>query len=268
MNCRICNRSSDRLWSEVVLRKYQVEYYKCSNCGFIQTEDPYWLDEAYASAITSIDIGLMYRNLINVPITSAIINKFANPEGKFIDYGGGYGMFTRLMRDKGFEYFRQDAYCENLFAKHFDITDLSVDEKFEMLTAFEVFEHLSNPKQELEKMLEYSNNIFFSTELVPHGLNDKKWWYLMPETGQHISLYSQKSLIYLAKENKLNFYSNGTNLHLLTKGNIYPYYFKLLTRYKVSKLYCYLKGKRTSLLMKDYQYVKQLNSGRSNEDLI
>lgn len=258
MKCKICGSTTKQLFNKLVFNKYDITYFQCTKCDFIQTENPYWLKEAYASAITSIDIGLLYRNLFNLPITSAVINKYSNPLGKFIDYGGGYGIFTRLMRDKGFEYFRQDLYCENLFAKHFDINDLSTKGKFEMLTAFEVFEHLADPQEELEKMLQYSDNIFFSTELTLPGRIDKNWWYFMPQTGQHISLYSRKSLINLAEKNELHFYSNGTNLHLLTKKKIQPFLFKLLTRYKVAQLYCYFRGKNRSLLMKDYEYIKQM----------
>lgn len=256
--CRICNNLCKTLFEKPVLKKYQTKYYQCINCGFIQTETPYWLEEAYVSAITSIDIGLLYRNMYNLPVTSAIIYKYFNSMGKFIDYGGGYGIFTRLMRDKGFEYFRQDIYCDNIFARHFDVTELNSDNKFEMLTAFEVFEHLPDTQKGLEEMLNYSNNIFFSTLLVPPGLTDSNWWYFSPETGQHVSFYSKKSLAILAKRNKLNFYSNNVNLHLFTTNKINPSLFRLLTRYKAAKLYCHLRGNRKSLLNRDFEYLKSL----------
>ena len=259
MKCKICGSSASLSFSKQLLKKYLVNYFKCNNCGFIQTEDPYWLEEAYTSAITSLDIGLLYRNLFNLPVTSAIIYRYFNSSSKFIDYGGGYGIFTRIMRDKGFKYFRQDIYCENLFAKHFDINDFDGDSKYEMLTAFEVFEHLPDPDAGLKKMLDYSDNILFSTELIPKkSIIEKEWWYLAPETGQHIAFYSKESLAILAKKNDLNLYTNGTTLHLLTRKKVNPLFFKLLTLYKVALLYCYLKSKNNSLLIQDFEYVKQL----------
>lgn len=62
MRCKICGAESKPFDSATILNKYEVQYYKCPDCGFIQTEEPHWLDEAYSSAITSSDIGLIQRN--------------------------------------------------------------------------------------------------------------------------------------------------------------------------------------------------------------
>lgn len=263
MNCNICNGGSAHMFSAKILGKYDAQYYRCNNCGFIQTEAPYWLEEAYSSAITSLDIGLISRNLTLTPVTSALINQHFNPAALFLDYGGGYGMFTRLMRDNGFSFYRQDIYCENLFAKHFDLSDLPKDAKFELLTAFEVLEHLPNPCQSLGSMLEFSDSVFFSTELVPTGVKTKDdWWYFMPETGQHISLYTSKSLNFLAKKHKLNYYSNNSNLHLFTPRKLSASVFKLLMKYRVAKMVNMIKGNRNGLLSKDYDLI--LKKGQPN----
>ncbi len=42
--------------------KYEVQYYRCPECYFAQTEDPYWLDEAYQNALNLSDTGLLFRN--------------------------------------------------------------------------------------------------------------------------------------------------------------------------------------------------------------
>ena len=36
----------------LVLRKHDIAYHRRDECDFIQTEEPYWLDEAYSSAIS------------------------------------------------------------------------------------------------------------------------------------------------------------------------------------------------------------------------
>jgi 2-polyprenyl-3-methyl-5-hydroxy-6-metoxy-1,4-benzoquinol methylase len=162
------------------------------------------------------------------------------------------------MRDKGFDFYRQDVYCKNLFAKSFDISDIKMDGKFELLTAFEVFEHLTNPNEELKKMLQLSDNIFFSTELVPKGVvNKDDWWYFIPETGQHIALHTVSSLKHLAKQHNLNFYSNGKNLHLLTKKKLKAKAFKLLMNFRIAKVVDILKRRSKTLLHKDYQAILQ-----------
>ncbi|HEV7621994.1 MAG TPA: class I SAM-dependent methyltransferase [Flavisolibacter sp.] len=244
------------------MNKYNTGYYQCSNCLFIQTDEPHWLRESYSSAITALDIGLVQRNIQFSNITVAIINLFFKKDEKFIDFGGGYGMFVRMMRDKGFDFYRQDMYCENLFAKNFDVTDLPQPVKFELLTAFEVFEHLPDPLQTIDELLKYSDNILFSTTLQPIPKpTPETWWYILPEIGQHISLFHLKTLEYIAQKKNLFLFSNGKNTHLLTKKKINPLLFKLITKERVAKLInpVFINGNK-SLTEKDLDYLKMKSS--------
>lgn len=219
MKSKITGGETEFLFKKKVLNKYDVSYYKCLETGFIQTETPFWLDEAYSSAISSLDVGLVRRNIsLSHKVARLIYSEFKT-NARFIDYGGGYGLFVRLMRDIGFDFYLQDTYAPNLFAKHFEISDLEVNTKFELLTAFEVFEHLVDPISEIEKMLGFSKNILFSTEIQP--LTDiEQWWYFVPLAGQHVSLYTLESLEKLAKHFNLNFYTNNVGLHLFTSEKL------------------------------------------------
>ena len=257
--CKICRSETTECFSALVLKKYKVKYHKCTNCDFIQTDDPFWLEEAYNNAITNQDIGLVNRNLIMVPIISSLLGYHFNKKGRFIDYGGGYGLLTRIMRDKGFDYYRFDTYCANIFAKNFDCPAPGGSPDYELLTAFEVFEHLADPVAQLAEMLKWSTNIFFSTELQPANLSaPDDWWYVIPETGQHIALYTIKALQHLGKIYGLNFYTNGINFHLFTKGKISPGLFKFITKYKIARLIDMLTPKNESLMMHDFEMIKKL----------
>jgi hypothetical protein len=126
-----------------------------------------------------------------------------------------------MMRDKGFNFYRHDTFCNNLFAKHFDISDLPNNNSFDLLTAFEVFEHLENPIDELKKMLLLSDTIIFSTLLLPNdSVNPSNWWYFIPETGQHISFFSLKTLEFISDNLNLYFYSNKNDLHIFSKNKL------------------------------------------------
>lgn len=221
MECKICNHKSQLLFKAIVLQKYDVSYFKCEHCGFVQTEQPYWLNEAYNNAITDFDIGYVTRNLVYRNIVSSVIRKIFDKRGVFLDYGGGYGLFVRLMRDMGFKYFRQDNYCDNIFANHFDVKDINRN-SFDLLTSFEVFEHLEDPLKEIEKMLSYSDSILFSTTLLPVYTIDSStgWDYFAPEMGQHISFYTSEALSIIAEKYNLNIYTNNKDLHLLTSKKI------------------------------------------------
>jgi 2-polyprenyl-3-methyl-5-hydroxy-6-metoxy-1,4-benzoquinol methylase len=220
VNCKICNSTTDIFHKAKVLNKYTVAYFKCSNCGFIQTEDPYWLSEAYTEAIATTDVGLVGRNLWLRNITTNLLQNIFPEFKTMLDYGGGYGLFVRLMRDSGFDFYRQDIYCKNLFAEFFDVEDR--DKKtFDLLTAFEVFEHLKDPVNEVDKMFSYAPTIFFSTELAPASRDEfSKWWYLAALSGQHIAFYNRQALIQLAKHFDKRLYSNNINLHILTDIDI------------------------------------------------
>jgi hypothetical protein len=266
MQSKITGGDTELLFTTKVLNKYNVNYYQCKETGFIQTEHPYWLPEAYSSAITKLDIGLVSRNEGLRETVIPVINNYFDANAKFLDYAGGYGLFTRQMRDKGFDFYHTDMYCQNLFAEYFDLTDTPAHTKFELATAFEVFEHLPDPIEELQKIGEYTDNILFSTVLQPKApitaVND--WWYFIPETGQHVALYNEKSLLFLGAKFGYNFYTDGISTHLFTKNKLAGNPFEkarepMLIR-KMRKILKRFDQKanpdRETLLHKDFQYIK------------
>ena len=109
MNCKICNAKTANIFDATILAKYNIKYFQCQNCGFLQTEEPYWLEESYRESINISDTGYMSRNIYLSRVSSVLIYLFFNRKARFIDYGGGYGVFVRLMRDIGFNFYWQDT---------------------------------------------------------------------------------------------------------------------------------------------------------------
>lgn len=218
MKCTVCSSASKPLFSGRILGRYDIQYYLCPNCDFVQTEPPYWLSEAYHDSIAQTDIGLIGRNIAYSRATRKLISCFLGKNGKFIDYGGGTGMFVRLMRDAGFDFYWHDTYTNNQFAKGFEYNP---NAKYNLLTAFEVFEHLSNPVAEIKNMATIAENILFSTELIstpPPEFSD--WSYYAPFTGQHISFYTEKALHLLAKQFDLKYTRLTRTLHIFSKKTL------------------------------------------------
>ncbi len=259
--CKICGKKSGFFSEASILNKYTVSYFRCEGCGFIQTEEPYWLEESYSEAINYSDIGLLKRNMDLINPTKNVINFFFKEGTKFIDYGAGYGVFVRIMRDNGYNFFWSDKYCENIYAKDF----YAEEKKYDLLTAYEVFEHLVNPADELENMLKYSDNILFTTYLIPKSIpKPQEWWYYALDHGQHISLYSIESLKYLASKFRKNFYTNRKNIHIITGKKLPEFLFGLLTKPYISDVFS-IFGKRTSLLDSDYKMVlNKLKGGKES----
>jgi hypothetical protein len=255
-DCRICSAGTELFGSATVLGKFPVCYFKCSRCGFIQTEEPYWLDEAYNSAITASDIGYVSRNLSQASLTEALIQVFFRPEKRFLDFGGGYGLFVRILRDRGFDYYRYDEFCTNVFATGFDVSgsNLSAEgEGYDLLTAFEVFEHLERPHHELEKMLALSKNILFSTVLLPGEPPPiGQWWYYGLEHGQHVSFYTSAALAELASHYGLHFVTDGNSLHLFSQCRVSPPLFRFILRHRKLVWLINKLRARQSLLPRDF----------------
>jgi len=253
--CRICSLSTEKIFSTIILQKHSVEYFQCSHCGYVQTESPFWLEEAYSRPINDVDTGLLMRSFWHKNVTSTLIYILFNQRGNFLDYGGGYGVFVRLMRDIGFDFYWYDKHTENLFAKGFEFEE-SNHNPVELLTCFEVFEHFAEPAIELENLLNISKNILLSTELIPEPVpSPAEWWYYDSEHGQHIGFFQKKTFEYLADKHSLYFYSNGQNIHLLSKNRLLKPAFKWLT--KVSKFINPLIQKRMeSLTWQDFETLK------------
>ena len=278
LNCKICDGDTSLLYTKKVLHKHDVKYFQCTNCQFIQTETPYWLDEAYSNgAISALDVGIMQRNIEFSNLTDKILKRIFTKEDRseslFLDYGGGHGIFVRLMRDLGYQFYRDDKYAPNLFANHFDISDLQPKTKFAVLSAFEVFEHLPNPLESIDEMFELSDILLFSTVLQPENL-DENWWYFVPFAGQHVALYHRNSFENFAKERNLNFYTNGKNFHILSKHpinidltiDIQPP--KLTIAERILNKLAPKENKNKSLISSDFSYVESmLNSKNENSSI-
>ncbi len=249
MTCKICRQKMEHAFKAIVLGKYQVCYYHCPQCGFLQTEEPYWLSEAYKDPINVEDTGLLSRNIYFSKTASLLIFFLFDKNGRFLDYAGGFGVFTRLMRDIGFNFFWHDPMTQNLLARGFEYTDsLS---KCELLTSFESFEHFTDPLIEIRKMLSISSNILFSTFLLPSSVPTSDWWYYQFEHGQHISFYSKESLQYIAKENGLHFYTHGS-LHLFTKKNFPDSMIRWIFRIQKLGLNHYVRWRMKSKMQDDF----------------
>lgn len=225
MKCKICSSKTLTVFRADLIKKYSVDYFFCNNCGFLHTEEPYWFEEAYNNSINFSDTGYMQRNLLLSKNLTILLSLFFPVSGKYLDYAGGYGVFVRLMRDIGFDFYWDDKYTQNLFAKGFEYNKI---DSIDAVTTFESFEHFVDPIIEIENLLNISRNIIFSTELLPNPVpKPEEWWYYGLDHGQHISFYSEKTFKFIADKYCLNYEKIGS-LHLLTEKKISNFKLKIL----------------------------------------
>lgn len=250
IRCKICGNESSLFDSAVILNKYDVKYYQCPSCGFVQTEEPYWLNEAYSSAITSSDIGLIQRN-ISLSERLHVVLKVLGEVKLCLDYGGGYGMFVRLMRDKGWNFEWYDDYCQNLFARSHELSH----KHYDVVTSFEMMEHLPHPYETMDKIFTYGDNVVLSTNLLPNPTQKVlDWWYFGTDHGQHVSFYTKKSMDIIAhKYGRHYFYSFGLHFFLKKKSYVLRFLIKVgLLFVMFYQAVTKMMFRRKSLLLSDY----------------
>jgi hypothetical protein len=254
--CNICGSPMDPIFSGKILKKYTIQYFQCKNCEYLCTEDPYWLPEAYKNSINVTDTGIISRNIYASKIVSCVVFLFLRRDQKGLDYGGGYGILTRMMRDIGFDFYWWDPHTQNLFAQGFEYPRNGHD--IEVITAFENLEHFYNPIQDLEKMLSISHNVIFTTEIIPNPVpKPDDWWYYGQEHGQHISFYSNQTLQTIAEKFGVQVYSYN-NLHFFTDKKINKTLWILVCKFGIRFLYPLVRIKMKSKTVEDMHFLKNL----------
>jgi hypothetical protein len=214
--CRVCRGASTYVFSQPVLGR-PVRYFDCAVCGYVQTQTPDWLEEAYSRAINDVDTGIMMRNRLNVGRVVMTLVALRRLRGRVTDHAGGYGILVRMLRDVGIEARWRDKYCENLLARGFEDTGGGCD----LATAFEVFEHLVDPLQELADLLGEAPSVLLSTDLITSERTPSPdWWYFGPEHGQHIGFFRGRTLRWMALKLGCHHATDGAALHLFSRTPI------------------------------------------------
>lgn len=197
--CRLCGAGARFLFAQAVLARHEARYHQCPDCGLVQTQPPAWLDEAYGEAISAVDTGAVARNLHARRVLTVFLRLAGAGRAPCLDWAGGHGLLTRMMRDEGFEFFWDDRYAKNLFAIGFE---WRADRGAPFaVTAFEVLEHLVAPLDTLRSIAALGPRfVITSTQLYAGVAPDPDWRYLAPETGQHVAFYRRETIARLGRE--------------------------------------------------------------------
>lgn len=210
--CRLCSGTLTYTWTLKTLKQYYANYFECNDCHSLLVINPFWLSEAYQKedelALTANpDQGRFGRNFttylyIQALTHSGLIRKSHN----IVDFGGGYGLLTAMLRQSGYDAWTFDEYIDKpLLSGNYHIDDLSVipDQSVDVITAFEVLEHLSDPVstwRHIRRILKEDGTLLVSTCLYDAAVHQQDWFYLTPEQGQHITLWSDSALRKYAKD--------------------------------------------------------------------
>lgn len=195
-----------------------VYYALCGNCNFcFAPEICAWPLEEFEEKIYNNEYIFVDPDYIEArPIANAqamisIFGKLPH-EIKHLDYGGGNGALAKELEKSGWNSTSYDPFVD----KGTRIDQLG---KFDLITAFEVFEHVPDVHKlmsNLRTLLAANGMILFTTLTTDGEIHSNQrinWWYASPRNG-HISLFSKKSLAILAQNNDLNFGSFSAGFHV------------------------------------------------------
>ena len=232
-SCRLCAGPLEPRFQLRLLGLHSVAYFVCSNCGSLQTETPHWLEEAYGQNLSNLDTGAAQRSLRNLAACYAVARVLGLH--RLLDIGGGDGLLCRLLRDRGLDCYVRDKYARPTYAQGFDQPGF---DRPDMVTAFEVFEHLPQPAFELHAFFAIGPKaVLVSTELYTG--QGPGWPYLAPESGQHVFFYSPQALALVARQHGCTLLLSGEFALFLKPGAAATWQvglLKLLLRRRVCRL--------------------------------
>jgi SAM-dependent methyltransferase len=199
-----------------------VYYVHCGDCSFcFAPEFADWTLTEFEKKIYNNDYYTVDHDYIDVrPRANAatIMSMFgkSNYPIRHLDYGGGSGVLVRILKESSFDSISYDPFVD----RQVEINQLG---KFDLITAFEVFEHVPDVKQlmtDLNSLLSPDGIVLFSTLLSDGNIKPNQrllWWYASPRNG-HISLFSKKSLTLLADDFSFKFGSFSVGFHVFFRN--------------------------------------------------
>ncbi|WP_433652924.1 class I SAM-dependent methyltransferase [Micromonospora zamorensis] len=216
--CRVCDSEMGDFGNGIVLGDVDVRYGRCAGCGLVAALDPDWLDRAYTEEINALDVGRLRRCLMMSDIVAFVLRGMGGQDVRCLDWAGGYGVLTRLLRDRGYDFHHHEPLAPNVFAK--GVTASPDDGRYGLITAIEVLEHLVDPANELAAVAASTDLLLATTEPIPSPTpKPDEWWYYSPDTGQHVTFYTHQSLQQLGR--KLGYrVLCGSFVHLFYRGKL------------------------------------------------
>jgi SAM-dependent methyltransferase len=195
-----------------------VYYVLCGKCGFcFAPEFMDWELNRFEERIYNNEYVAVDPDYIEVrprAHAASLISIFGDRihSIKHLDYGGGNGLLVNVLKESNWRSTSYDPFVD----RNVMVEQLG---KFELITAFEVFEHVPDVQKlmsNLCSLLSSDGIILFSTLLSDKYIRPNQrinWWYASPRNG-HISLFSKNSLTALAQNNGLKFASFSEGFHV------------------------------------------------------
>ena len=220
--CRCCMGETSYFSTSMILNFLAI-YSICSLCSSVQVESPVWIEQAHSKAISNLDTGLVSRCISASRLISTLLFLEGEKKSIGIDWGGGTGLLTRLLRDQGYRMLSYDKYAVAEHAEGFVATLEDAEKSATFMVSIECFEHLINPISAFKDVTSNKSYFIFTTDMIdtpPPDPAEKSWWYYIPESGQHITFASKKGLTEFSKILGFEHYVCFGSLHVMSRKKL------------------------------------------------
>jgi len=190
--CRLCGaKNTQLLGSHLFLSKYTAQYYQCRDCFYLFVDPVTWLEEAYKIDTTLIDTG---RYLRNNTIKDYILRQIPLAKN-LLDYGSGYEMLLKRALQGLTSSYQVQSYDK--YIPHLK-DDTLLEQKYDLIVAAEVFEHLMDPLDFLKWATDHCSTLLLTTTVMDLKTYPNDAYYSRPY-GQHIGFFTAKTLEWVRK---------------------------------------------------------------------
>lgn len=214
MKCKLCGLNNTKEFI-VKNKSWEKKYHKCLECSFISLESNLVMNDReqfirYNMHNNKVD-DPVYRNYFKKFINYAF--EYAENKKKVLDFGSGpEPVLGSVLKSMGYEV--------SIYDKFFASNVKVLEDKYEIITATEVFEHLEYPREYFKKLINIlEDNGLLILMTCFHSDDLKKfseWWYIQDPT--HISFYDMKTFNYISDEFNLEIVAdNNKNIVILRK---------------------------------------------------
>jgi hypothetical protein len=194
-----------------------VYYRRCVACGFLFTDafDDWTYDQFRAHIYNSdyLAIDPDYRESRPRWNAELVATLWAEhiADTRVLDFGGGNDVLCSVLRAKGFPAAQTYDPMVPEYARR-------PQGRFDLVTCFEVFEHMPHPDIGISQMLECVSDaglVLYSTCVQPadfarYGV---AWWYIGPRNG-HVSIFTREALSIAWGRHGYKHISFNDSLHL------------------------------------------------------
>ncbi len=218
-HCRLCRSATSQVFTRTVLFTHQVAYFHCPSCGGLQTEFPYWLTASRVPQSECFNGGNASQILTNFLLLRRVLEILnVRPKDRCVDFAGESGLFSRLMRDIGYQFFNFSKVGVNFTNAEFCVggTWDKFNRSVRLTTIFNKAENFIDPLAEWDAIFSTTTDYILGSTEIYSG-QDSNWDYLAPESGQRTFFYSPATLAQIAMRHRWSAYTLG-NYFLLARA--------------------------------------------------